>query len=105
MYSLGGKKRDPSSNRYSIKHKTNMGQPHSHEDPGKARPPARPLAPAQPRSPMVLASGNRRPAAPAGSAGPAARGRCTGSAQSRQAQPARAGLPEGTWQRGMLCVR
>lgn len=29
MYSLK-KKKDTSSNRYSIKHKTNMGQPHSH---------------------------------------------------------------------------
>lgn len=29
MYSLR-KKKDPSSNRYSIEQKTNMGQPHSH---------------------------------------------------------------------------
>lgn len=51
MYSL--EKRDPSRNRYSIKHKTNMGQPHSNRRPreSKADSPAPAPAPAQPRSP------------------------------------------------------
>ena len=76
------------------------------EDPEKARPTAQPPAPAQPGSPMVPQSVNQRPSAPVGSAGHTGpwhlHRKCplTPSPACREQV-----LPEGRWQRGMLCVR
>lgn len=84
MYSLR-KKRDPSSNRYSIKQKPTWASHIPTEDPEKARPTA------QPSGPMVQQSVNQCPSTPVGPAG--------------RAQPADSRCSPRAGGRGMLCVR
>lgn len=67
MYSL--KKRDP-YNKYSIKHKTNMGQPHSNCRPRESMADS-PAPSPQPR-PCPVALGAPTPSVPVGSAGQSA---------------------------------
>lgn len=89
MYSL--EKRDPSRNRYSIKHKTNMGQPHSNRRPRESKA----------DSPAKCQPG---PSAPVGSAGHAHPGRLRWKCPLMPSPACREQVhPEGRWQRGM-CV-